>query len=209
MLKVGLTGGIATGKTTVGGMFAELGCRLIDADQISRELFEPGQPVHAAVVAEFGQRILTPAGAIDRRTLGDIVFKNPELRQKLNDLVHPAVIERQQRWLKEVETVAPDGIAIVEAALMIEVGTYRNYDKLIVVGCSREIQKERLRQRTDLSEKQIESRVASQMPFEEKVKYADYVIDTSGDLEETRREVERINSKLRELVGSTLNKRQP
>ena len=196
MLRVGLTGGIATGKTAVGTMFVELGCHLIDSDQITHQLFEPGQAVNAAVVQAFGNQIARPTGAINREVLGAIVFKDPQARAKLNSLVHPAIIARQQEWLKQVETDDPYGIGIVAAALMIEVGTYKNYDKVIVVTCSPEEQKSRLRQRSRLTGQQIDARIRSQMPMEEKVKYADYVIDNSRDLENTRRQVEQVYAEL-------------
>ena len=198
MLRVGLTGGIATGKSTVGAMFVELGCRLIDSDGITHELLAPGQAVHAAVVKEFGDRILAADGTIDRRILGDIVFtEDPPSRARLNSLVHPAVIQRQQEWLREVEADNPQGIAIVSAALMIEAGTYKNYDKVIVVTCSSEMQKARLRARSVLSEHQIEARINSQMPMQEKVKYADSVIDNSGSLAATRSQVRHVYEQLR------------
>ncbi len=209
MLRVGLTGGISTGKSTVGMMFVELGCHLIDSDRITHRLFEPGQAVHTAVVNEFGKQILASDGTIDRRILGDIVFKqDPQARSKLNSLVHPAVIQRQREWLNEMEANDPAGVAIVDASLMIEVGTYKNYDKLIVVTCSPEIQKKRLLARSGLSEDQIDARIRSQMPMEEKVKYAGFVIDNSGDTANTRRQVEEVNSKLRELAASTSGKRR-
>ena len=192
MLRVGLTGNIATGKSTVGAMFVELGCHLIDSDQISHQVYQPGTPVYEAIVAEFGKTILAPDGTIDRRILGDIVFKTRHARARLNDLVHPAIIQRQREWLKDVEAEDPQAIAIVDAALMIEVGTYKNYDKLIVVTCTPEVQAERLRARSGLSEEQIEARIRSQMPPEEKVKYADFVIDNAGSLESTRRQVKKV-----------------
>jgi dephospho-CoA kinase len=207
MLRVGLTGGIATGKTTVGRMFVDLGCHLLDSDLITRELFEPGQAVHDAVAAEFGDRVIGANGAIDRKVLGEIVFNDPQLRQKLNSLVHPAIIQRQKEWLEGLETQEPDAIGIVSAALMIEVGTYRNYEKLIVVSCSPEEQRRRLRRRDGLTEQQAEARIASQMPLSEKAKYADYVIDSSGELPETRRQVEAINSRLRQLHANTSDRR--
>ena len=200
MLRVGLTGGIATGKSTVGAMFVELGCHLIESDQITHQLFEPGQAVYAAVVKQFGNRILAPDGTIDRRILGDIVFKDRQARAKLNGLVHPAIIQRQQEWLQEMEAQDPHGIAIVDAALMIEVGTYKNYDKVIVVTCSPEMQRERLRARSALSEEEIESRIRSQMAAEEKIKYADFVIDNSGSIESTRVQVETVYQQLRAAV---------
>lgn len=206
MLRVGLTGGIATGKSTVGQMFVELGCHLIDSDRITHQLFEPGHPVYNAVVQEFGERILAADGTIDRRILGGIVFKDESARLKLNHIVHPAVIQRQQEWLREVEGQDPDGIAIVDAALMIEVGTYKTYDKVVVVTSTSEVQRQRLRERSGLSEAEIEARIQSQMPMAEKIKYADFVIDNSSDLSTTRRQVEEVNSRLRELAASTQDK---
>jgi dephospho-CoA kinase len=208
MLRVGLTGGIATGKSTVGQMFVELGCHLIDADRIVRQLFEPGQAVHNAVVHAFGDSVIASDGTVDRKVLGDIVFKDPQARAKLNSLVHPATIQYQLDWLVELEVSDPQGIGIVEAALMIEVGTYKNYDKLIVAACSPELQKQRLRSRTGLSDDQIDARIQAQMPIEEKVKYADYVIDTSGDFAATWSQVSEVNSKLREFAARTSGKRR-
>jgi dephospho-CoA kinase len=202
MLRVGLTGGIATGKSTAGAMFVQLGCHMIDSDQITHQLLDPGQAVHVAVVNEFGKRILAPDGTIDRRILGEIVFKDPGARAKLNSLVHPAVIQRQQQWLKQVEAQDSQSIAIVDAALMIEAGTYRNYDKIIVVTCRPEIQKQRLNARSKLSEAEIEARIRAQMPMEEKVKYADFVIDSSGPIEETLEQVRRVYEQLR-LITKT------
>jgi dephospho-CoA kinase len=204
MLRVGLTGGIAAGKTTVGKMFVELGCHLIDSDNITHKLFEPGEAVHASVAEAFGGRVLSDDGGINRKVLGEIVFNDPAARSKLNALVHPAVIQRQQEWLRQVEREDPAGIGIVDATLMIETGSYKNYDRVVVVTCAPDIQKRRLRERSRLSEEQIEARIRSQMPMEEKVKHADYVVDNSGDLAETRRQVEGIHSKLRELAAHQL-----
>jgi dephospho-CoA kinase len=208
MLSVGLTGGIATGKTTVGLMFVELGCHLIDSDQITRQLFEPGQEVCNAVAEAFGPKVVAFDGTIDRKILGDIVFKNAEARAKLNGLVHPAIIRRQQEFLNEVARKDPHGIGIVSAALMIEIGTYKNYDKLIVVSCPPEEQKRRLKIRSGLSGEQIEARIRAQMPMEEKLNYGDYVIDTSGDLPDTRRQVVEVNSKLRGFAASSSDTRR-
>ncbi len=209
MLRVGLTGGIATGKSTVGMMFIELGCHLIDADRITHELLQPGQAVHSAVVEAFGEHILAADRTISRKILGEIVFKDPQARSKLNALVHPAVIQRQREWLNEMEAKDPGGIGIVDAALMIEVGTYKNYDKVIVVTCRPEVQKQRLRKRSGLSEEEIEARIRSQMPLEEKARHADFVIDNSEDLPETRRQVAEVNSKLREFAANTSGTRRP
>ena len=197
MLRVGLTGGIATGKSTVGGMFAELGCHVINSDDITHRLFEPGEIVYSAIVRAFGENIVAPDGTIDRRVLGEIVFNDPAARAKLNSLVHPAVIQRQRDWLNEKERQDPQGIAIVDAALMIEVGTYKTYDKIVVVTSTPEVQRERLRTRSKLTDEQIEARIRAQMPMEEKVKFADFVIDNSGDLADTRRQVEDATRELR------------
>jgi dephospho-CoA kinase len=208
MLRVGLTGGIGTGKSTVGTMFVELGCHLIDADHVTHQLFRPGEAVYSAVAQAFGKHILASDHTINRKVLGEIVFNDPAARTKLNEIVHPAVIQHQRDWLKEMEAKDPGGISIVDAALMIEVGTYKNYDKIIVVTCKPEAQRQRLRARSALSEEQIEARIRSQMPLAEKVKYADFVIDNSGGFSSTRTQVEEVNSKLREFAANTSDKRR-
>ena len=201
MLRVGLTGGIASGKTTVGAMFVELGCHLIDSDQIAHELLEPGQEVHRAVIREFGPEITTPDGRIDRAALGEIVFAHPERRETLNGLVHPAVIRRQNEFLEGISAEHSDDIGIVDAALMVEVGTYKNYERLIVVTCRPEQQRERLLAR-GLSAESVASRIESQIPMDEKARYAAFVVDNSGTLTDTRRQVEEIYGELSDVSGS-------
>jgi dephospho-CoA kinase len=196
MLKVGLTGGIASGKSTVGRMFADLGCRLIDSDLITRELFAAGGAVNEAVTAQFGPRVLAPDGSINRSVLAEIVFNNDELRAKLNHIVHPAIKRRQQEFLAAVNAEDPHAIGIVEAALIIETGNHVHYDRIVVVTCSPEVQRRRLRERSSLTDEQIEARIASQMPIEEKIRKADYVIDNSGDLVWTREQVIEVHRKL-------------
>jgi len=200
MLRVGLTGGIASGKSTVGRMLGELGCRVIDSDRITRQLFEAGSPVNAAVAEAFGPRVVASDGTIDRKILGELVFENTELRQKLNSIVHPAINQRQSEFLAQAAAEDSHAIGIVEAALIVEVGTYRNYDKVIVVTCSPKIQRERLRERSGLTPQQIETRIASQMPLEEKIKVADFVIDNSGDIGKTRQQVEEVYRQLRAIA---------
>ena len=200
MLRVGLTGGIASGKSTVGRMFGELGCKVIDSDRITRQLFEPGNPVNARVAEAFGARVVASDGSIDRAVLAELVFENTELRQKLNAIVHPAIKQRQNEFLAQASAEDPRAIGIVEAALIVEVGTYRDYDKLVVVTCSPQVQRERLRERSGLTAEQIESRIASQMPMEEKVKVADFVVDNSGDIGRTRQQVEEIYRQLRAIA---------
>jgi len=200
MLRVGLTGGIASGKSTVGRMLGELGCRVIDYDRITRQLFEAGSPVNAAVAEAFGPRVVASDGTIDRKILGELVFENTELRQKLNSIVHPAINQRQSEFLAQAAAEDSHAIGIVEAALIVEVGTYKNYDKVIVVTCSPKIQRERLRERSGLTPQQIETRIASQMPLEEKIKVADFVIDNSGDIGKTRQQVEEVYRQLRAIA---------
>jgi dephospho-CoA kinase len=200
MLKVGLTGGIASGKSTVGRMFGELGCRVIDSDRITRQLFEPGGSINKAVADAFGPQVVASDGSIDRKILSEIVFKNPDLRQKLNSIVHPAINQRQADFLAQASVGDSHAIGIVEAALIVEVGTYKNYDKVIVVTCSPEAQRKRLRERSGLTSAQIESRIASQMPMEEKVKFADFVIDNSGDIGWTRQQVDKVYRQLRAIA---------
>ncbi len=200
MLKVGLTGGIAAGKSTVGRMFAELGCRVLDSDVITRRLFEPGDAVNQAVAAAFGPSVVAFDGSIDRRVLGELVFRNPEFRQQLNNLVHPAIKERQSDWLARLAAEDPHSIGIVEAALIIEAGNHKNYDRIIVVSCTPDVQRKRLRERSGLTAEQIESRIASQMPLEEKMKVADFVIDNSEDPGTTRRQVQDVYRQLRPLA---------
>jgi len=181
-------------------MFSELGCRVIESDLLTRRLFAPGDPVNKCVAETFGPRVVASDGSINREVLGEIVFKNAELRQKLNGLVHPAIKQRQADFLNAVGAEDPHGIGIVEAALMIEVGTYKDYDKIVVVKCSPEVQRRRIKERSALTDAQIDARISSQMPMEEKVKYADYVIDNSGDIGSTRRQVEDIHRQMRAIA---------
>lgn len=190
MLKVGLTGSIAVGKSFVLDVLRELGARTIDADQIARECVEPGTPGLAAVVTEFGNDVLNADGSLDRSKLGAIVFGDEAKRQKLNSILHPFIIARQDSIMQHWEKETPGAIAVIDAALMIESGGYKRFDKLIVVHCQPEIQIERLMKRNNLSRQEAEQRVKSQMPQEEKKRYADYLIDTSGEFAETRRQVE-------------------
>ncbi len=200
MLTVGLTGGISTGKSTVAKMFEDLGCHVLDSDAITRELFQPGQPTNALVTKAFGPSVVAPDGSINRPALGELVFKDETLRNRLNGIVHPAIIERQKQFLDSVASTDPDGIAIVEAALMVEVGTYLNYDKLIVVVTKPQIQRKRLRERSGLPLDQIRSRIAAQMPMQEKRKFADFIVENSKDVESTHRQVEEIHRELKALV---------
>ncbi|MCS6885475.1 MAG: dephospho-CoA kinase [Acidobacteriota bacterium] len=196
MLKVGLTGGIATGKTHVARRLSELGCLVYDADQIARSVVRPGTTGLAQVVEEFGQEILTTEGTLDRAKLGSIVFADEARRLRLNQILHPLIVAELDKLIAEAESLYPGGICVIDAALMIETGSYKRYDALIVVYCSREEQLARLMKRNSLNKQEAEARIAAQMPVEEKIKYADYVIDTSGSYEQTRKLVDEIYLKL-------------
>jgi dephospho-CoA kinase len=189
MLRVGLTGGLATGKSFVGRLLAGLGCHLLQADQIGHELLQPEGYAFAAVVREFGASILAPDGSIDRRRLGMEVFGNPERLAVLNGLVHPHVVKREEEWLREVESADPNGIAVVEAAILVETGSFRRFHKLILTVCSEEEQVRRAMDRDHLTEDEVRDRLKRQMPLEEKRKYADYIIDTSGAKSRTEDQV--------------------
>ncbi len=196
MLKVGLTGSIAVGKSFVLSVLADLGCATFDADKIAHSVMEPGREAYRDTVAEFGSRILREDGTIDRARLGAIVFADPARRKRLNEIVHPRVIEEQNRLLAEVEAEGRARISVVDAALMIESGGYKRFDKLIVVFCDRETQITRLMNRNALTREEAEMRVAAQMSSEEKRRYGDYEIDTSGTLDETRQRVIEVHNEL-------------
>ena len=205
MLKVGLTGGIASGKSTVGAMFVALGAHLVQADEIARQLMEPGQVVYKHVVEHFGKEALSPDGTINRAWLAEVAFgsatgNHPARVQELNQIVHPAVIKRQEEWMEEVGRRDHGAIAIVEAALIVESGAAKRFDRLIVVTCRPEQRIERWAKRQRIPEeaagREVARRVATQIPDEEKIKLADYVIHNSGPLQETEKQVQEIFQKL-------------
>jgi dephospho-CoA kinase len=206
MLRVGLTGGIATGKTTVAAILRKLGCHMLDADKIAHHLIEPGAAAYEDVVREFGRGILAPDGRVDRKKLGAIVFADPPRLARLNGIVHPRVLETQDRELEAIERAASHAIAVVEAALLIEAGYAPKLDCLVVTWCTPEQQLERLtRQGADgiagrgLTLEQARQRIAAQMPIEEKRRMADEVIDCSGSLEHTREQVVALVEKLKKM----------
>ncbi|HEU5130950.1 MAG TPA: dephospho-CoA kinase [Pyrinomonadaceae bacterium] len=200
MLRVGLTGSIGVGKSFVASIFIELGCHVLDADQTAREVVMPGTPGLKALTEAFGEEILTPDGTLDRKQLGAVVFNDESQRQRLNGLLHPFIIARQDEILNGWEAEDPNGIGIVDAALMIESGGYKRFDKLIVVHCRPEVQLERLMLRDKLSRDEALRRINSQMPQEEKQKFADYLIDTSDGFELTRSQSVEIYNKLIRVI---------
>src|ERR1700726_4855848 len=208
MLKVGLTGGIASGKSVVGEMLVAPGAHLVEADRIAHDLMVPGQPVYNEVVRHFGGGILNPDLSVNRAKLAEAAFgspASPSRVQELNRIVHPAVIRSQEEWMEEMGRQDPHGVAIVEAALIVEAGAAKRFDRLIVVTCSDEqrIVRFAARQKLDLeaARKEVARRMAAQLSGAAKIKAADCVIGNSGTLDQTRQQVRQLWEKLRvELV---------
>ncbi|HLR07560.1 MAG TPA: dephospho-CoA kinase [Pyrinomonadaceae bacterium] len=196
MLKVGLTGSIAVGKSFVLGVLAELGGHVLDADATAREVVARGNPGMKAVIAAFGEDIVNSDGTLDRARLGAIVFADETKRLKLNSILHPFIIAAQDEQMRQWEKEDPQGIAVVDAALMIESGGYRRFDKLVVVHCRPEVQLARLMARDGLSRAAAEQRIGAQMAQEEKKTYADFLIDTSEGFDCTRQQTESLFHKL-------------
>jgi dephospho-CoA kinase len=217
MLKVGLTGGIASGKSAVGEMFVALGAHLVQADRLAHELMNPGEPVYNQVVQHFGREIVNPDGSVNRPKLAELAFGAPDLPEdqrgsrvaELNRIVHPAVIRSQEDWMQAVGAQNRNAVAIVEAALILEAGMGKRFDRLIVVTCAPEQRTARFaaRQKIDLESatKEVRRRMAAQLPDEEKVKAADYVIDNSGSLATTREQVAEVWKKLQSEASSTVS----
>jgi dephospho-CoA kinase len=195
MLRVGLTGGIASGKTTVDRMLRDRDYMVFDADAIAHELLEPGQPTYDTVLREFGVGILTTGGAIDRGKLGAIVFADPAKRAILNGILHPRIRDISEEWFVRLDGPSGPTIAFEDAALILEVGLRKFFDRVVVCWCSPEQQIERLKER-GLSLEEAQSRIAAQMPIDEKRRLADDVIDCSGSIEETERQLDALLAKL-------------
>ena len=202
MLRVGLTGSIAVGKSFVAGVLAELGCHVLDADKTAREVVAAGTPGLRAVVDKFGEEVLQPDGTLDRARLGSIVFADERARTLLNSILHPFIIAAQDEQLRRWAEEDPQGIGIVDAALMIESGGYKRFDKLIVVHCRPEVQLQRLMERNHLSLEEAERRIRAQMSQEEKKSFADYLIDTSEGFIRTRQETEEVYRALRRALSN-------
>jgi dephospho-CoA kinase len=200
MIRAGLTGGMACGKSFVARTLEGLGCHVVRADELGREVLLPGGEAFEATVDEFGPDILSENGQIDRKRLAAIVFGAPERLARLNAIVHPVVIRMEERLLSEAEAQDPHGIGIVEAAILIETGSYKRFDKLIVVYCQPEQQVERAVHRGGITPDEARARLSRQMPVEEKLRYADYVIDTSGAKENTVEQTKAVYESLRSLA---------
>jgi dephospho-CoA kinase len=195
-LRVGLTGGIASGKSTVRGLLARLGCHTIDADKLVAQLYEPGRAGHMALRATYGDAILREDGTVDRTKLANVAFATPEDAKKLNALIHPLVIAETEAQIAAYERTHDDGIVVVEATLMIESGGRRRYDRVVVVDVDPAVQIERGVAR-GLPREEVTRRIANQLAREERLRHADYVIDNSGDAEALERETRRVYDLLR------------
>jgi len=201
MLIVGLTGGIASGKSLVTRVLRDLGAHIIDADKIVHDLLAPGQDACREVVGHFGKGIQLPDGSIDRRKLGDIIFNHPEERAWLNQCIHPRVFEAYNHQVRHLSERQPDAIVIMDAALLIETGYHKHMDRLIVVYADQKAQMKRLIERDRFTLEQAMARISSQMPLDEKRKYADFVIENTGTREATEQQTREIFAKLKAEAG--------
>ncbi|MDQ6701037.1 MAG: dephospho-CoA kinase [Acidobacteriota bacterium] len=199
MLKAGLTGGLASGKSFVGECLVKLGCHLIQADQLGHEVLSPAGEAYAAVVEFFGSAILDADGKINRKRLAAEVFTNPERLAILNGLVHPPVQKRAQELADAYAAADPRAIVVLEAAILIETGSHQRFDRLILVVCSLEQQIERAMARDGSTREEATARLNRQMPLTQKRNYADYVIDNSGTREDTARQTQAVYESLRRL----------
>lgn len=205
ILRVGLTGGIASGKSTVRSLFATLGCHVIDADALVAHLYEPGRAGHAALIETYGRGILREDETIDRVKLANLAFSTPAEAKKLNALVHPLVVQHTNELLDEYERTHVDGIVVVEATLMIESGGRERYDKLVIVDVTPDVQIERGVAR-GLAADEVKRRIANQLGREERLKHADYVIDNSGDVARLESETRRVHA---QLIADLQKKKNP
>jgi dephospho-CoA kinase len=199
----GLTGGIASGKSTAARMFQSLGARIVDADRVGHEMLRSTSPAHAELVQQFGPTILNATGEIDRARLGRVVFSDPAKLARLNAIVHPRIIARVEELAAQHQAEDPSSVVMVDAALIFEAGIGSRFTKVIVVWCSPEEQIERLMAKAGITRAQAEQRIAMQMPADEKRRRADYVIDTSGSLEETRAQVENVWENLKRVRAAS------
>lgn len=196
VLLVALTGGIASGKSIIGKVLQIKGCAVHSADATAHELMEPGKPAWKKITAHFGPRVLNPDQTINRAVLGQIVFSLKRERTFLNDLIHPLVLREKKKIIRELKKKGQTKIFVSEAALTIEAGFAKFFDKVIVSACRKDVQVKRLMKRDKISRKEAEKKISSQMPLEDKRDYADYVIETSGTLAETVEQTERVHAQL-------------
>jgi dephospho-CoA kinase len=198
-LLVGLTGGIASGKSLAAKFFAEQGAHIIDADRLSRELVQPGQPALKEIVSVFGVFILDETGNLDREKLAEIIFQNPQKKSTLEAILHPKIIAKEREKYSNISAEDPSAIVIIDAALLIESGNYKNVDKVVVVNCSEEHQVQRILSRNSLNSDQAAARIKNQMSLKEKIKYADFILDNNSQPQDLRRNVQEVYTKLMEI----------
>lgn len=196
MIIAGLTGGIATGKSTVSGFLSDAGARIIDADKIARTVVEPGTPAYKDILSFFGSAILRPDGQIDRERLGDIIFNDPGKKVRLNAIVHPRVFERSAQMIGEIAAQAPDAVIIMDIPLLLETGMESDLAEVIVVYVPESLQLERLMKRDGIGESAAMARIRSQIPIEEKRKRATILIDNSGSRKDTQRAARAVFARL-------------
>ncbi len=209
MLKVGLTGGLASGKTFAANEFQRLGCAILQADRVGHEVLADDAEARRLIIEAFGPQVANPSGAIDRQALAGIVFKDKARLERLNAIVHPRVFERIDQFFATIEDAGSGAVAIVEAAIMIESGSYVRYDRLVLAACSTETQIHRYMEREGTGRDQAEARIARQMPLDEKRRYADFVIDTNGSEADTTRQVREVFGKLRTAASQAASTRIP
>jgi dephospho-CoA kinase len=200
MIKVGLTGGIASGKSTVSEIFASLGAKVLDADEVARELLLPGQPAWKRLRQTFGEEFFHPDGTVKRKQLRKLVFANPERRSQLNAIVHPEVMKEINRKSESLSSLLEPMVLVVDVPLLLEVGVADRFDKIVVVDARESVQINRLMQRDGISEEEAKQALKVQMPLSEKVEQADYVIDNNSTLTDTEIQVRMIWQELLELA---------
>jgi dephospho-CoA kinase len=200
MVKVGLTGGIASGKSSVCGIFSRLGARVLDADVLAREAVRPGRPAWIKLRGIFGPEFFHPDGSLNRRSLRSLVFRDPEKRRQLNEIVHPEVMRTVREWLETMVEREPHAVLLVDIPLLVEVGAVKGFDRIVLVFVREEIQLARLMERDNVSLDEARKALEAQMPLREKLAFADYVVDNSGSLEETQVQVEAVWRELLSLA---------
>lgn len=205
-LLVGLTGGMGSGKTLAASFFKDLGAFILDADLICRKLVEPGQPAWNEISSTFGREVFTEAGNLDRKTLADIVFAAPEKKAVLEGILHPKVFELEGLEYEAIRKKHPNAVVIVDAALLIESGNYKNMDKVLVVNADEKSRINRIMARSNMSQDEVIARIQNQMPNEEKVGFADFVLENSSDKDHLRSQVENIHAKLALLAAENIEK---
>jgi dephospho-CoA kinase len=208
-LLVGLTGGMGSGKTLAASFFKDLGAFVLDADLICRKLVEPGQPACREISDTFGEEIFTASGNLDRKRLADIVFGDPEKKRTLEDILHPKVFELERLEYEAIRREHPNAVVLVDAALLIESGNYKKMDKVIVVTANEKDRINRILTRSDMSKNEVTARIKNQMPSEEKVRYADFVLENTLDKDNLRSKIKPIYAKLALLAAENIEKSTP